>query len=56
MRFDTRALQIDVAAETERIVDWLQYHVIRTLHRQGVVLGISGGIDSSVTLALCVRA
>ncbi len=56
MGFDTRALQIDAAIETERIVGWLQYHVIRTLHRQGVVLGISGGIDSSVALALCVRA
>ncbi|MCS6840438.1 MAG: NAD(+) synthase [Roseiflexus sp.] len=56
MGFDTRVLEIDAAAETERIINWLQYHVVRTLHRQGVVLGISGGIDSSVTLALCVRA
>ncbi|GIV99250.1 NAD(+) synthase [Roseiflexus sp.] len=56
MGFDARALQINAAAEAERIIAWLQYHVIRTLHRQGVVLGISGGIDSSVALALCVRA
>ncbi len=56
MGFDTRILQIDAAAETERIIDWLQYHVIRTLHRQGVALGVSGGVDSAVTLALCVRA
>jgi NAD+ synthase len=27
-----------------------------TLHRQGAVVGISGGIDSSVVLALCERA
>ena len=29
---------------------------MRGLHRTGAVLGISGGIDSSVCLALCVKA
>jgi len=48
-------LRIDAAAETERIVHWLKENV-RGLHRSGAVLGISGGIDSSVCLALCVRA
>jgi len=56
MTFGTHVLQIDAAAEAERIITWLQHHVIRTFHRQGVALGISGGIDSSVALALCVRA
>jgi NAD+ synthase len=48
-------LSIDAAAETDRIVQWLRENM-RGLHRSGAVLGISGGIDSSVCLALCVRA
>lgn len=55
MAFDKHVLDIDAAAETERIVDWLRQQV-RNMRRQGVVLGVSGGIDSSVSLALCVRA
>lgn len=50
------SLKIDSAAETKRIVDFLQTTVHRTLRRRGGVLGISGGIDSSVVLALAVRA
>jgi NAD+ synthase len=50
------ALDIDPARETERIVravrDWLGGR----LRRKGVVVGLSGGIDSSVAAALCVRA
>ena len=30
--------------------------VHQQLHRQGAVVGISGGVDSSVVLALCARA
>jgi len=48
-------LRIDAAAETERIVQWLKENM-RGLHRSGAVLGISGGIDSSACLALCVKA
>jgi NAD+ synthase len=49
------ALDIDASAETERIVAWLR-ESMRSLHRTGAVLGISGGIDSAVCLALCVKA
>jgi NAD+ synthase len=52
---DKRTLDIDPAAEAERIVGWMRENV-RGLHRTGAVLGISGGIDSSVCLALCVKA
>jgi NAD+ synthase len=45
-----------VVKETDRIVEALRQHVHHTLHRQGAVVGISGGIDSSVVLALCARA
>jgi len=55
MTFSPKVLDIDPAAETERIVKWLRDET-RGLHRSGAVLGISGGIDSSVCLALCVRA
>jgi len=54
--FNRNSLALDCAQETQRIVDWLQETVLRTFRRQGAVIGISGGIDSSVVLALCVRA
>ncbi|MGI0484806.1 NAD(+) synthase [Pantanalinema rosaneae CENA516] len=54
--FGRHALDLDVEQETNRLVEGLRQGVHQTLHRQGVVLGISGGIDSSVVLALCVRA
>jgi len=48
-------LRIDAATETDRIVQWLK-DTMRGFRRLGAVLGISGGIDSSVCLALCVKA
>ena len=54
--FSRRLLQLDGAAETARIVAWMQTTVASTLKRKGVVLGLSGGIDSSVVVALAVRA
>jgi NAD+ synthase len=48
-------LRVDAAAEADRIVQWLK-ETMRGLHRGGAVLGISGGIDSSLCLALCVKA
>jgi NAD+ synthase len=38
------------------IVEKLKNDVIHTLKRRGAIVGISGGIDSSVTLALAVKA
>jgi NAD+ synthase len=54
--FDSSALNINAEEETEKIVAGLKRAVQLQLHRQGAVVGISGGIDSSVVLALCVRA
>ena len=54
--FNKHSLDLDIAKETERIVEGLRQSVHQTLRRQGAVLGISGGIDSSVVLALCARA
>jgi NAD+ synthase len=54
--FDRHALDIDVELETDRLVAALREHVHKTLHKQGAVVGISGGIDSSLVLALCAKA
>ena len=54
--FGRHSLDLDVEQETDRLVEGLRQAVHQTLRRQGAVLGISGGIDSSVVLALCVRA
>lgn len=56
MQFHKNILDIDAAAEVERIVDFLRTQVRQVMRKQGGVLGISGGIDSSVVLGLCVRA
>jgi NAD+ synthase len=50
------ALRIDAAAETGRIAEAIHDQVLRQLRRRGAVVGLSGGIDSSVTAALCVEA
>ena len=49
--FSIAALNIDPARETERIAETIRDQVLRQLRRKGVVLGISGGIDSSVSAA-----
>ncbi len=49
-------LSIDPSIEADRIIKQLQVIVHQNMHRYGAVVGISGGIDSSVVLALCVRA
>jgi NAD+ synthase len=49
-------LQIHAAEEVERIQTAIRDIVLGKLRRRGVVIGLSGGIDSSVAAALCVRA
>jgi NAD+ synthase len=56
MKFSKDVLNIDAAAETGRIVEWMRHEVRQGMRRQGGVVGISGGIDSSVVLALSVQA
>jgi NAD+ synthase len=50
------ALRIDPEATTHHIATTLERHVRETLRRRGIVVGLSGGIDSSVVVALAVRA
>ncbi len=56
LNFYSDALRLDAERETDRIVEFLTETVHHTFHRQGAVVGISGGVDSSVVLALCVKA
>jgi NAD+ synthase len=55
-RMDPRVLAIDAAQVTEEIVADLGDVVRRRLRRGGAVVGVSGGVDSAVAAALCVRA
>jgi NAD+ synthase len=54
--FTADALKLDAEAEVERIVAAVREQAGRVLRRRGAVLGLSGGIDSSVTVALMARA
>jgi NAD+ synthase len=56
MRFSKNILAIEPAKEVDKLVEQLQYNVQKVMRRYGAVIGISGGIDSSTVLALCVRA
>ncbi|TIQ15763.1 MAG: NAD(+) synthase, partial [Mesorhizobium sp.] len=53
--FLAQALAIDPAAETDRIVTALR-NQLRGIRKRGLLLGLSGGIDSSVSVALAARA
>ena len=50
-----RVLDLDCDAELGRIGEFLRASLAR-MHRRGVVLGLSGGVDSSVCAALAARA
>jgi NAD+ synthase len=56
MAFSKNDIRIDAGAEVDRIIDGMRQSVGRELHKQGAVIGISGGIDSSVCLALSAKA
>jgi NAD+ synthase len=55
MSFGPEDLAIDADAEIERIGRTIR-SALGTYKRKGVVVAVSGGIDSSVVAALCVRA
>jgi len=54
--FSADVLKIDAEAVATRIAEWIKETVLVNFRRRGVVLGLSGGIDSSVVAALSVRA
>jgi NAD+ synthase len=54
--FSAAVLNVDAKIETEQIVAGIRNTLRSDLKRRGIVVGISGGIDSSATAALAVRA
>ena len=54
--FSAEVLKIDAARETEAIQRTIREIVCQQFRRKGAVVGLSGGIDSSVTAALCAGA
>jgi NAD+ synthase len=54
--FSADMLKLDTAMVVDRIMQAIRTLVLKDLRRKGAVLGLSGGIDSSVVAALSVRA
>jgi len=54
--FSADVLTINPAEATRRIASTLREIASKQLRRRGAVVGLSGGIDSSVVAALCVQA
>lgn len=55
MKFTKESINIDPAKEAAEITSKLKENVTKKLKKRGAVVGISGGIDSSVVLALCAK-
>lgn len=56
MEFSRDVLKIDPDKETERTGSFIAKTILIDMHKKGAVVGLSGGIDSAVSAALCVRA
>ncbi|CAN5924486.1 NAD(+) synthase [soil metagenome] len=56
MNFSPDVLALDAKQTTRDIAQALSRQVLHTLRRKGLVVGLSGGIDSSVVTALAVEA
>lgn len=55
MNFHKDILKVDCKSEVERICSFIQQQIL-AMKREGAVVGLSGGIDSAVSAALCVKA
>ncbi len=49
-------IDIDLEKEVERIIEWIRGSIFADQRRKGVVLGLSGGIDSTICTYLAERA
>jgi len=54
--FNQQVEAFDATAKTAHIIDKIREALVQRLKRRGVVVGLSGGIDSSVTAALAAEA
>jgi NAD+ synthase len=55
MDFTKDVLKINCPAEAERIIAFIRDQV-QSMHRKGIVIGLSGGVDSALSAALSVKA
>ncbi|MBN2593262.1 MAG: NAD(+) synthase, partial [Sedimentisphaerales bacterium] len=55
MEFNKDILKLDCKSEVERICEFIR-QALRDMKREGIVVGLSGGIDSALSVALCVEA
>lgn len=56
MRFDLTVLKINPEEETEKVSNFVTNQVKKTYRRSGVIVGLSGGVDSAVMASIAVRA
>ncbi len=49
-------LELDAESEIQRLSQNLREDIHHSLRRRGAIVGLSGGVDSAVVLALCVKA
>jgi NAD+ synthase len=54
--FSRNSLKMDAVVAVKKIEDAIRDQIFRQSKRKGAVIGLSGGIDSSVTTVLCARA
>ena len=54
--FQEDVLRLDVAETADQLAETVERQITRRLMRQGAVVGVSGGIDSSTVVALCCKA
>ena len=50
------ALRIDGESTARELAEWIRECTTTVLRRKGAVVGLSGGVDSTVVAALCARA
>jgi NAD+ synthase len=55
-RLTVESLRLDAARTVDEIAERLREVVYKDLRRRGAVVGLSGGVDSSLVAFLCVRA
>lgn len=55
-RFHKDILTLDAPKTANELAQIVERQIVRRLGRQGAVLGVSGGIDSSTVVALCCKA
>ena len=55
MSFNKNILDVNCENEVNRISQFIEKHV-KSMRKNGIIVGLSGGIDSALTAALCVEA